>query len=264
MDNPNPNLPIEPPPETPLDAPASPVRPTTGLGGLGVLLLFLLAAAGLLVIIQVAAIFLMGKSPAEVQFDPIFLVGTQVFFYTALGGLLYGFVCLGRGLSFTSALALRRVPVNSALKILLGGILLALAVAAFNSFFPPPEKLPFEKLFSTRTNALAVLAASVLIAPLAEELVFRGYIYTLLEGLWGKTPAVFLSGVAFGAIHFPQLSGGYVQMAALTVVGIVFSAVRARTGNTTAAMLMHLGYNATLSVGFLLSPDFQELAFFLF
>ncbi len=264
MDNPSANPPTGPPPETPSDAPASPGQPAAGLGGLGVLLLCLLATAGLLVIIQVAAILLTGKSPAEVQFDPIFLVGTQVVFYAALGGLLYGFVCLGRGLPFTSALALRRVPVVSALKILLGGILLALAVAAFNSFFPPPEELPIEKLFSTRTNALAVLAASVLIAPLAEELVFRGYIYTLLEGLWGKTPAVILSGVAFGAIHFPQLSGGYVQMATLTVVGLVFSGVRARTGNTTTAILLHLGYNATLSAGFLLSPEFQELAFFLF
>ncbi len=259
MDNPNAN-PYPPSPD-PVQEPAPaapPGQPAKRLGSPADLVFVSL------ILIQWFVLAAPNSSAGEIQINPVVLIASLLIYYAALTALIYIFVHFWHKLRFTQALALHRISIEQTLLVLFGGILLALSIAAISSLFPPPEELPMEKLFSTRSNTLAVLGASLLIAPLAEELVFRGYIYSSLEGLWGKTPAVILSGVAFGAIHFPQLSGGYVQMAALTVVGIVFSAVRARTGNTTAAILMHLGYNATLSAGFLLSPEFQKLAFFLF
>ena len=100
---------------------------------------------------------------------------------------------------------------------------------------------------------------AILAAPLAEELVFRGYIYTLIESRWSVAAAILTSGLMFGAIHFPQLWPGYAQMATLCVVGLAFSATRALTGSTTAAVLMHFSYNAMLSVGFLYSDEFANL-----
>lgn len=40
------------------------------------------------------------------------------------------------------------------------------------------------------------------LAPLIEELLFRGYLLNLLRARWGLWPAIILSSVAFGAIHF--------------------------------------------------------------
>jgi membrane protease YdiL (CAAX protease family) len=96
-------------------------------------------------------------------------------------------------------------------------------------------------------------------APLVEELIFRGYIYTVLERLWGVAPAVLLSGVLFGSIHFPQLWPGYFQMFLLCVVGVVFSLARARTGTTLASVALHFGYNAAISLLFLFSENFRDL-----
>ena len=126
-----------------------------------------------------------------------------------------------------------------------------------------PNSTPFDELFTSRAAALLVVGASLLVAPLVEELIFRGYIYTLLERVWGAGAAVLTSGVLFGSIHFLQLWPGYFQMALLCLVGVTFSLARARTGSTTSSMLMHLGYNATISLGYLFSPEFRQLASFL-
>jgi membrane protease YdiL (CAAX protease family) len=226
-----------------------------GLGGLVDLILFLLTAGILMLVVAQVALVLSRKPAAEVLLDPIFNVQVQVAFYVLLTGLVFVMVRFRRGLNFAEALALRSLTGPQVAATLFGGAVLALAIAGLNSFFPPEQALPIEQMFSTRTSIYFLAGMAVLVAPLVEEIVFRGYIYSLLEPLWGKTGAVITSGLLFGSIHFPQLWPGYFQMATICLVGIILSLTRARTGNTTTAIILHLGYNALLSVGLLLSPD---------
>lgn len=245
---------LEPPalPERP-----PPIPPKSGLGGLFDLLLFLLTAGLLMLAVGQVALVLAGKPAAEVLLDPIFNIQVQVVFYVLLTGLIYAMVRFRRRLNFAEALALRSLPGFQMAATLLGGALLALAVAGLNRFFPPEQELPIEQMFTTRTSIYLLTGMAVLVAPLVEEIVFRGYIYSLLEPLWGKGGAVLASGLLFGSIHFPQLWPGYFQMATICLVGIILSLTRARTGNTSAAILLHLGYNAMLSAGLLFSPEFR-------
>lgn len=248
------------------------------LGGIGSLTIFLLVSVVLLFLVQLAGIgiaalvFTLNNDGSgsirsyleQLQFNAFVVVPVQLAVFAALAGWLYFTVKVVRGLPFRAGLALRPVSMVTAGTTIGMGFLLAIVVNVANAFFPPTKELGIEKLFTSRDAALLILGLAILAAPLMEELFFRGYIYTLLERLWGQTPAILTSGLLFGTIHIPQLWPGYFQIATLGVVGIVLSLVRARTGNTTAAILMHLGYNATLSAGFLLSPEFQKLAFFLF
>jgi membrane protease YdiL (CAAX protease family) len=173
--------------------------------------------------------------------------------------LLYLLVTHRHRLPFGQSLRLRPLPVSQLGQGLVAGALLALLVNFLNAIFPPVETPAFERLFSSQAAALLVIAASLLMAPLVEELIFRGYIYTVLERLWGVVPAVLLSGVLFGSIHFPQLWPGYFQMFLLCVVGVVFSLARARTGTTLASVALHFGYNAAISLLFLFSENFRDL-----
>lgn len=261
MNNSHPPPPFEPPPLGPPLSQAPPPAPRkTGLGGLFDLVLFLLTAGILMLAVGQVALVLAGKPAAEVLLDPIFNTQIQVVFYVLLTGLVFAMVRFRRGLNFAEALALRSLTGFQVAATLLGGALLALAIAGLNTFFPPAQELPIEQMFTTRTSIYFLTGMAVLVAPLVEEIVFRGYIYSLLEPLWGKGGAVLTSALLFGSIHFPQLWPGYFQMASICLVGIILSGTRARTGNTTTAILLHLGYNAMLSAGLLLSSDLPGAA----
>ena len=260
-------------------AAAPPPAPARRLGGLPDLILFLLGAVGLFVLVQLAAAFLLiydarQKNPGltwseivqlvnrRVEYNAFFAIPVQLIYYALLLLLLYALVRGLRGVPFWSGLALRRLPAAQAGAALFAGVVLALVIQTASLLVPPPEELPFDRLFSSRAAAWLIIAASLLVAPLVEELIFRGYIYTVLEGVWGMPAAVLASGLLFGAIHFPQLHPGYFQMGLLCVVGIVFSWARARTGTLFASVLLHFGYNATLSAAFLASEQFRKLASF--
>ncbi len=258
-------------------APPEPAAPASEphLGGVRDLLLFILAALALFLLVQSVAMSLVfyqvqqqnpnlpwpeltQKVVERIQYNAFFFVPVQIAYNALLVGLLYWMV-RRRDLPFWKGLAWRPLASARVLPILLGGAALALVVQFANVVVPPPEKLPFDRLFSSQTAAWLIIATSLLVAPLVEELVFRGYIYTLLERLWGVLPAVLLSGILFGSIHFSQLSPGYFQVFLLCVVGLTFSWIRARTGTVLASVLAHLGYNATISLLFLSSQQFRAL-----
>lgn len=133
---------------------------------------------------------------------------------------------------------------------LLGGITLAIAVQAASAMAGRPEQLPIEQFFQSASNVLWMMAVGVLIAPLAEEIIFRGYIYPALARRMGVSAGVLGTGVLFGLLHAQQLWGGWAQIALLVIVGIVFTYVRARTGSVVAPFLLHLGYNVILFLAF--------------
>jgi membrane protease YdiL (CAAX protease family) len=107
-----------------------------------------------------------------------------------------------------------------------------------------------DKASSWQIPVLAL--AIVLLAPLTEELLFRG---TLLRSLLRRTTpetAVFVAAVAFGLVHAlgdPSV-GTLIALPAITLLGVVSGYQAVRTGNLSRSILLHMGFNA-LSVVFL-------------
>lgn len=269
------STPSTPGPNGSVSPEAAPPASEPHLGGLRDLLLFIIAALALFLLVQSVAISvvfyqieqqnpnlpwpqLTQKVAEHIEYNAFFFVPVQVAYNALLVGLLYWTV-RRRDLPFWKGLAFRSLNPSRVLPILLGGAALAFAVQFGNVLVKPPEKLPFDKLFSNQTAAWLIIATSILVAPVVEEMVFRGYIYTLLERLWGMRPAILISGILFGFIHFSQLYPGYFQIFLLCLVGLTFSWIRARTGTLLASILAHLGYNAAISLLFLSSEQFRAL-----
>jgi membrane protease YdiL (CAAX protease family) len=105
-----------------------------------------------------------------------------------------------------------------------------------------------EELFKYPHTAMMFVAMAVFVAPLVEETLFRGYLYPMFARSFGITPAILLTGALFGLMHGAQLGWTWGLVAMLTLVGIVFTLVRARTGTVFASFLMHLGYNLLISL----------------
>ncbi len=82
---------------------------------------------------------------------------------------------------------------------------------------------------------LAVLAG---LAPLAEELVFRGLLYGWLEGRWGGAAAWIASSLAFAAAHVEPAHAILVLP-----LGLLFGWLRWRTGSLWPSLVAHTANN---------------------
>ncbi len=69
-------------------------------------------------------------------------------------------------------------------------------------FNPGKEKL-LEQLGTNEAASLLLLSAGLtcVVAPICEELLFRGYMFTALRSWHGTWPAAVITGLVFGAVH---------------------------------------------------------------
>jgi len=102
------------------------------------------------------------------------------------------------------------------------------------------------------TVVLFVIGA-VIFAPLVEELLFRG---VLLRGLLRKVEpatAVLVSAVIFAFVHYIGDPNTLPFLPALAGLGAVLAVVALRSGDLSASIFIHAGFNLTTTVLFLAS-----------
>jgi membrane protease YdiL (CAAX protease family) len=138
---------------------------------------------------------------------------------------------------------------------LLGGALLAVVIESLSRYLPIPKSLPMDNYFRDATSAYMMAAFGITLAPLLEELLFRGLLYPLLRRWFGLVAAVVLTAVAFASIHGAQLGYAWAPVLSIFVVGVVFTVVRARMRSVAASFLMHCGYNSALFTLLWLASD---------
>ncbi len=93
-----------------------------------------------------------------------------------------------------------------------------------------------------------VLLVVVVLAPVFEELFFRGLFYPALRNRLGFKSAIVLNGVVFGMIHFEPLF-----MLSLVLVGIALAYLYEKTDSLAAPMMAHAIYNLVVIVVSLLA-----------
>lgn len=125
-------------------------------------------------------------------------------------------------------------------------VLLPLIYLPFRRWVDDDElSAPAEELLADFNGITLVLMGIgvVLVAPVVEELFFRGLLLRTIEERWGTVVAVVGSSVFFGATHFQPL-----QFAGLTAAGMLFALARVRSGRLGSAIAVHVGFNLTTFV----------------
>ncbi|HEV2103185.1 MAG TPA: type II CAAX endopeptidase family protein [Candidatus Acidoferrum sp.] len=226
------------------------------------LILFAVFGFGSLLIIQgvLAVVYMPRQRLNTKQLEeyliskPQFAIGSMLLWYVAIFFFLYVTLSVLRGHPFWRTLGWRKLkpaspglPKNP-LAYFFAGCGLSLFVALMTASMKTPESTPIEELFKYPHTAMMFVAMAVLVAPLVEETLFRGYLYPVFARSFGVTPAILLTGLLFGLMHGSQTGWAPGLVAMLTLVGIVFTLVRARTGTVFASFLMHLGYNLLISL----------------
>jgi uncharacterized protein len=97
------------------------------------------------------------------------------------------------------------------------------------------DESPFERITSTRQFVLLFINIAV-IAPIVEELAFRGFFLQRFAHKWGTTAGVIASSTLFAI--------GHVEWIGHFVTGVAFAVIYLRTRSLWMSMLAHGVYNA--------------------
>jgi membrane protease YdiL (CAAX protease family) len=185
---------------------------------------------------------------------PEFLIGSNLIWYGAIFLFLYVTLSVLRGAPFWTSLGWRRLKLHSIAGRLTGGwryffsgSALAIFVVLASSQIHTAERLPIQEVLKNRYSALLLMCMAVVVAPVVEETIFRGYLYPLFARSFGIGPGVVLTGTLFGLMHGTQLGWTWGIVFLLIVVGVIFTFARARTGTVVASFLLHLGYNSMIA-----------------
>ena len=195
------------------------------------------------------AAFYPKQKPEDVAGMPVIAILAQALASAALLGAMYGMVVRRYRSPFWASVRWRWPKGSLALLSCTAGVAMALLVDFVAALAPIPKSLPIYKLFGTTASAYALAGYGILIAPVIEELFFRGFLFPVLARRSGVSAAVVLTSLAFMLIHVSQLAGAWLPLLILFLVGMAFTLARAWSGSVAVSYLMHLAYNATLFAG---------------
>ena len=107
---------------------------------------------------------------------------------------------------------------------------------------------------SSRAAALIIAFLAVATAPLVEESIYRGILYPAIERTAGAKAAVILVTLLFAVPHIPQYWPNIGVISSITLLSVVLTLVRARTGRLLPCFVVHLAFNGIQSVIILFEP----------
>jgi membrane protease YdiL (CAAX protease family) len=209
-------------------------------------------ALGVLATIIVEVVASVGGSSLSHPTPAVSIVGDVAFDLSFVAAALY-FASL-HGRLRASDFGYRRVSLGLAVKAFVVAAIsyyLLTAIYAQLLNLHGSDKLPSELGVTKSTAALVAAAVFVcVIAPIAEEFFFRGFVFGVLRG-WritvcgrniGTWVAAVLTGILFGLAHTGSASPQY--LVPLGFLGFVLCIMRWRTGSLYPGMALHSANNA--------------------
>ncbi|CAN5623244.1 hypothetical protein BH10ACI4_BH10ACI4_38760 [soil metagenome] len=275
---------LQPPMDnTPNDAPddETPAR----IPHLGHAALFLALTGALLLLSQLPFLGLHTASKNLPPTPPKLLLASEAFTYLAtlvISWFLFPVIWhkpFSTGLQTNASAAWR-----NALRLIPIGITLSFVVQAVSSLITMPKSIPMDDFFRTPSDVWLVTAFGTLLAPLFEEVLFRGF---LLPGFaiaydWLSLPRIpaareqwnasnhltlpalifsaVLTSILFALLHGQQTAFTWPVLLLLFCVSLVLTAVRIRLRSVLASTLVHASYNfAVFLTAFLATGGYRHL-----
>lgn len=138
--------------------------------------------------------------------------------------------------------------------VLVGFAFIAIAVG---NLIPEQENDLIRMLKSSRSAVYAVAIVATLTAPFVEELVYRGVLYSAFQRAMGVPAAFLLVTALFALVHVPQYWPSVSTIILLTLLSVILTAIRVKTGNLLPCVIFHTIFNGLQSLLLILEPYLQ-------
>ncbi len=122
------------------------------------------------------------------------------------------------------------------------------------NYFPEQENDLIRILKSSRTAVYLVAFMATFTAPLVEEVVYRGILYSAFQRTFGVTIAVISVTLLFAVVHVPQYYPSVSTIVLLTILSLILTLIRVRTDNLLPCIILHTIFNAIQSVVLIIEP----------
>jgi membrane protease YdiL (CAAX protease family) len=115
-------------------------------------------------------------------------------------------------------------------------------------------------LRSSRYAVFVVAIMATFSAPIVEEVVYRGVLYSALQRAVNIPFAVVLTSFLFASVHYFQYWGDVATIVNITVLSLLITLIRVKTNSILPCIFFHFVFNGIQSVILILQPYFPEVA----
>ena len=143
----------------------------------------------------------LAKAPGALTIVPAMAIS-----YLLVMIFMYVRLARARHAQFWQAVSWRWPAGNGWLGFLIAGGVTAVTLGLLSRLLPMPKSLPVDRFFGDRRSAYLMVFFGVLIAPLAEELLFRGFLYPVLDR-WLQTLFMFPQRLRRGSLWMLVIAG---------------------------------------------------------
>lgn len=193
--------------------------------------------------------------PIAAEPDPVYLVLTSALPSVAMG-IASVFVSKRQGNGPVRDFGLRAdlravgIGVAAGVGMLFVASIIAAAMTATGTDIPVAADEVFQSISDNSVATVLFIVAVVVIAPVSEELAYRGIWFGALERRFSARWAMLISSAIFAAMHFePQ------RFVILLALGLALGELRLRTSSLTSCIAAHATVNSVAAVGMLLSNN---------
>ena len=117
-----------------------------------------------------------------------------------------------------------------------------LLAAIYSAVVQPDAEQTVAQDLGGDEGTIGLIAAGfmvVCVAPVAEELFFRGFFYRALRSRYSVLGAALIDGLVFGAIHWDFSGDGALILPPLATLGLMFCLVYEKTGSLYPVIALH-------------------------
>ena len=140
--------------------------------------------------------------------------------------------------------------------LILGGFF---AIATLVSYLIPEQDNELLRILrSSRTAVYIVAFIATFTAPLVEEVVYRGVLYSAIQRSIGVKGAIAIVTALFALVHVPQYWGSPGTIILICLLSLVLTLVRVSTGNLLPCIILHTIFNGIQSLFLVLQPFLPE------
>lgn len=126
--------------------------------------------------------------------------------------------------------------------------------AVVGQYFPETENQLIRILQSSRTALLVVAFMATFTAPIVEEVIYRGVLYSALQRSIGIPAAVIAVTLIFSLVHVPQYYESPQTIILLTLLSLILTLMRAFSGSLLPCIIFHTMVNGAQSAALILEP----------
>lgn len=130
--------------------------------------------------------------------------------------------------------------------LLIPFVMIALGIRMYYFSDPFISDLPIRFILpeSMLLGNIIMLVSTVIAAPIMEELIFRGYVYGVLERSFGYIISIGATSAIFALIHL-QHGSDVIGMSLIFMLGLALGILRYKSDSVFVPIIFHAAYNFT-------------------